>query len=167
VTLGERIEARRKAIGVKSQSALARMVPMNQSTLNGLVRNPYRWSPYLPALARALQTTVEYLVGETDDPDENAPAPPQAPTMQMVMMPVALPNEAALKQMFAAMLSSAVDETGRQLEGDALAHDLAMLLPSALGNLRGPLIEMPPALTDTPPAQPGDADVAPPVRRRA
>lgn len=72
MTIGERIEERRKALGIPSQSELARMADMRQSTLNGLIRKPYRWSPYLTALARALETTVEYLVGEVDHPEESA-----------------------------------------------------------------------------------------------
>lgn len=71
MTIGERIEERRKALGIPSQSELARMADMRQSTLNGLIRKPYRWSPYLTAIARALQTSVEYLVGEVEHPEEN------------------------------------------------------------------------------------------------
>lgn len=133
MTIGERIEQRRKALGIASQSELARRADMRQSTLNGLIRNPYRWSPYLVHIARALHTTVEYLTGDTDNPDEGA-APAQAsPSIHHVMLPVALPSENALARMFEGLLrtmdlSAPVDE---------VAHELATLLPIGLSQLRG------------------------------
>lgn len=77
VTIGDRIEQRRLQVGIESQSELARRVPMQQSTLNGLINKPYRWSPFLPKIARELRTTVDYLAGETDDPDADAPPEPE------------------------------------------------------------------------------------------
>lgn len=105
---------------------------MNQSTLNGLIRNPYRWSPYLPALSRALETTVEYLVGETDDPDDKALAPPPPPAVHHVMLAVALPPERALARMFDVMLEALPPELGRQEQ----ARLLAEWLPASLGQLK-------------------------------
>ena len=136
MTIGERIEERRKALGIKSQAELARRADVRQSTLNGLIRKPYRWSPYLPRLARELGTTVQYLVGDTDDPDKNAAPPPPPPRHQLVTMQVLLPSEAALTRMFQGFLLSL------EVEGAAeLAPELAKLLPSGLGQLRGPLRE--------------------------
>lgn len=131
MTIGERIEQRRKALGIKSQSELARQAGIRQSTLNGLIRNPYRWSPYLTKIARSLNTTVEFLIGETDDPDENAPPPPLPPTIQHLLLPVALPSEAALAAMYEAQLRVFGD-----LQGAELARALAKRLPSALGRLQ-------------------------------
>jgi transcriptional regulator with XRE-family HTH domain len=76
VSLGERIEARRKAVGIPSQAELARRAGIPQTTMNGLINRPYRWSPHLPRIAQVLQTTVEHLAGETDDPDGEVPAGP-------------------------------------------------------------------------------------------
>jgi transcriptional regulator with XRE-family HTH domain len=137
MTIGERIEERRKALRIPSQSELARRAEMGQSTLNGLIRNSYRWSPHLPRLARELQTTVEYLVGDTDDPDEGAPPPPAAPTSQFLMMPVAIPSENALARMFEGLLEL-VDQFAPK---DELARELAQLLPTGLSQLQGRLTE--------------------------
>ena len=137
VTIGARIEERRKAAGIKSQSALARRVGMPQSTMSSLIKRPYRWSPYLPQLARELGTTVEYLAGETNDPHKNAPPPPALPTFQHILMPVALPSENALAAMFEGLL----EVLDRSAPVDELARELAQLLPTGLSQLRGRLIE--------------------------
>lgn len=127
MTLGERIEARRKALGVKSQAELARMAGIGQSTMSGLIRKPYRWSPYLTKIARALETSVEYLLGETDDPELGAPQPSPAPRLQHVTMPVALPTEDALADGFEAVLSVSED-----MDRAELARELAKQLPGLL-----------------------------------
>ncbi|WP_267397618.1 MULTISPECIES: helix-turn-helix transcriptional regulator [unclassified Sphingomonas] len=137
MTIGERIEERRKALGIASQSELARRAEMRQSTLNGLIRKPYRWSPYLVAIARALHTSVEYLTGDTNDPNEGAPPPRPAPLVQHVMLPVALPSENALARMFEGLLEVADCSAGKA----ALARELAQLLPTGFSQLRGPLLE--------------------------
>ena len=131
MTLGERVEERRKAAGIASQAALARAAGLPQSTLNGLINRPYRWSPHLSRIAGALSTTVAYLVGETDDPDQNAPPPPPAPRVQLVTLQVALPSEAALAAMFEAQLQVFGD-----LQGAELARALAKRLPNGLVRLR-------------------------------
>jgi len=144
MTIGDRIEARRVELGIKSQSALARRVGMRQSTLNGLIRKPYRWSPYLTKIARELQTTVEYLSGETDDPDDNAPPAPAPPAIQQVMMPVSLPSENALADMFEGLLMTL--HQFQPILGwnlDELGRELAQLLPTGLSQLQGRLIELP------------------------
>jgi transcriptional regulator with XRE-family HTH domain len=149
VTIGERIEERRKALAIKSQSELARRAEMKQSTLSGIIRRPYRWSPHLPRLARELQTTVDYLVGDIDDPDESAPPPPPAPTFQFVTLQVALPSEPALARMFEGLLRTL--DRSRPLDEQALL--LAQRLPIGLSQLRD-LIPTPPmpAAAAAPPA---------------
>ena len=72
MTLGQRIEDRRRALGV-SQSELARRVGMPQSSYNSLVNSDVRSTKYLHRLARELQTTPDYLMADTDDPGEGAP----------------------------------------------------------------------------------------------
>ncbi|WP_344692935.1 helix-turn-helix transcriptional regulator [Sphingomonas cynarae] len=166
MTLGARIDRRRIAMGI-SQAELARRVGIRQSTINSLINGDSRSSRSITQIARELRTTPSYLLGETDDPDANAPPPSAPPIAQFVTMTVALPNEEVLTQMFLAMLGSAIDAEQRPLQGVELARDLAMLLPSALGNLRAPLIELRSADADMPPAQPEDDDGAEPVRRRA
>lgn len=155
MTIGERIEHRRKSLGIKSQSELARLADMRQSTLNGLIRNPYRWSPYLTKIARALQTTVEYLIGEANDPDENAPPPPPAAVIQLVTLQVALPSEAALARMYEGLLRP----LDRAMPVAELARILAKRLPSGLSQL----VDLLPANVMDGPPVPGEA---PPPREK-
>lgn len=138
MTLGERIEQRRKELGIPSQSELARRADVGQSTLSGLIRKPYRWSPYLVQIARALDTTVEYLTGEADNPEAEV-SPLSPPSSQQVMMPVTLPTENALADMFEGLLL-AIDRTQSV---DEVARELAQLLPTGLLRLQGPLVELP------------------------
>jgi len=71
VTLGERINARLAAVGL-SQAELARRVGVRQSTINSLVNSSSRTSRSIVKIARELQTTPAYLMGETDDPHTDA-----------------------------------------------------------------------------------------------
>lgn len=60
-----------------SQSELARRVGVTQTTIRKLVSGGGYGSKYLHLIARALGTTVEYLTGEIDDPEADAPPPPE------------------------------------------------------------------------------------------
>lgn len=73
--IGERIEARRKDLGL-SQAAVARGSGTPQQTLNSIIKKNPRSSPHLVRLAAFLQTTPAYLTGETDDPLADAPDAP-------------------------------------------------------------------------------------------
>ena len=117
-----------------SQSALARTIGVTQGAIAKIATNNPNGSSKLHLLARALGTTPAYLTGETHDPDEGAPQPQPQPTVQHIMMPVALPAQPALEAMFQGLLRSMPG-----LEGDALAHELSKLLPIGLRQLRGPL----------------------------
>jgi transcriptional regulator with XRE-family HTH domain len=75
MTIGERIEQRRKDVGIASQAELARRASVPQQTMNGLINRPYNWSPHLPRLARELRTTLAFLLGHSDDPDADLPPP--------------------------------------------------------------------------------------------
>jgi len=136
MTLGSRIEERRKSLGI-SQAELARRVGVRQSTMNSLINGDSRSSRSIVQIAHELQTTPAYLTGVTDDPDAGAPAPPSAPTLQHVMLPVALPSENALARMFEGLLEL-VDQSAPPAE---LARELAQLLPTGLSQLKGRLIE--------------------------
>ena len=65
--IGDRITARLEALGL-SQAELARRVKLAQPTINSLIKRNKVGSKYLHRIARELQTTPEYLAGETDDP---------------------------------------------------------------------------------------------------
>lgn len=71
VIIGERIEQRLRAANI-SQSELARRVGVSQATIAGLVSGRSQGSKYIDRIARELGTTPAYLVGEIEDPDENA-----------------------------------------------------------------------------------------------
>ena len=126
-----------------SQSELARRVGVSQATIFKLLTGESYGSKHLHRIARELETTPAYLEGETDDPAPDAPPPPRpAATLHHVMMPVALPSENALARMFEGMLAAA----DREGPVDALARELAQLLPTALLQLRGRLYELPPVM---------------------
>lgn len=136
--LGERIRTRAKELGI-NHSELARRSKTPQSTVSTIINGDGRWSPHLARIARVLSTTVDYLTGETDDPDVGAP-PPLPPVLNHIMMPVALPSENALARMFEGLLEVA-DRSAPTAE---LARELAQLLPSGLLQLRGRLTELAP-----------------------
>lgn len=64
---GDRISERLKALDL-SQAELARRVGITQPAINHLIKRGSGGSAHLYKIARELQTTPEYLVGETDDP---------------------------------------------------------------------------------------------------
>lgn len=72
MTLGARIESRLEAVGL-SQAELARRVGVRQSTMNSLIRGNSRTSRSIVQIARELQTTPAFLLGETDDPKADVP----------------------------------------------------------------------------------------------
>lgn len=134
MNVGARIRQRLADLSI-SQSELARRVGINQSTVAALLAGRSRSSSHLHAIARALSTTTAYLVGETGDPDLNAPPPlPQVP--RQIMMAVTLPSEDALEQMFEAFLEIA----GEGLSRAELARELAQQLPIGLSALQAPLV---------------------------
>lgn len=74
-TVGMRIERRLTDLGL-SQSELARRVGLKPTTINSLVRGSSGSSKHLHTIARALDTTINYLIGVTSDPAEGAQLPP-------------------------------------------------------------------------------------------
>ncbi len=131
MTLGARIEQRRKQLGI-SQAELARRVGVRQSTMNSLINGSSRSSRSIVRIAHHLHTTPAYLTGETDDPGQDLPPPRVEPT-PFIMMPVAFPPQPALEAMFRGMIRSMPGVTG-----DELAHELSKLLPKVFQQLRGP-----------------------------
>lgn len=65
--VGERIEAQLEAKGW-SQSQLARRIGVSQQTIWKLVTGASSTSKHLRTIAKELDTSEEYLLGETDDP---------------------------------------------------------------------------------------------------
>jgi transcriptional regulator with XRE-family HTH domain len=83
--LGQRIEQRRKQIGI-TQAELARRVGMPQSSMNSLINGDSRATKYLHKLVRELRTTPEYLSGEIDDPADGAPVEPALSSEQRELL---------------------------------------------------------------------------------
>lgn len=131
MTFGERVKGRLATLG-KTQAWLAREVGLHQSTINGIIKNGQRSSTHIVAIARALWTTPEYLLGETDDPDTDAPIRPPVPPYQAITMQVLLPSEDALTRMFEALLSMVDPKTSIEEQARLLAKNL----PVGLSQLR-------------------------------
>lgn len=70
-TIGNRVEERLNALE-KSQQWLADKVGMKQQGVGSIIKGSSRRPRKLREIARALQTSQEYLLGETDEP---APIP--------------------------------------------------------------------------------------------
>lgn len=154
MAVGERLRQRLDEMGM-SQSALARAVSLNQSTIAALIAGRARSSAHLHKIARALGTTPAFLEGETDDPSENAPPPLAAPRYQALTLQVLLPSEAALARMFEGILRAMPE--GAPLDAQALL--LAKRLPIGLSQLRDLLPDQVPA--DRRPARPPEAHATP------
>lgn len=140
--IGQRIAERRKAKGL-SQGALAKRSGLSQPTIGKLEAGISSGSSHIHRIARSLDTTPAYLTGEIDDPDLNA-ALPASPVHHQVLLPVSLPSENALADMFEGLLMTIHEFqpiTGWQL--DALGRELAQLLPTGLSQLQGRLFELP------------------------
>lgn len=84
MTVGGRIQERLNLLGM-SQAELARRVGLAQTTINNLIRGDSRSSAHLHKIARVLQTSVDYLIGETDDAAGTAPPPPTREQMAQLM----------------------------------------------------------------------------------
>ena len=134
MSVGSRIHERLSVVGI-SQSELARRVKLSQPAISALIKGNSRSSTHLHRIARELATTPAYLTGETDDPDEGAPAPTPTPSVQFATMQVALPSEEALTRMFLGVLLASEGYSPNEL-----ALELAKSLPSGLQLLIVPLI---------------------------
>ncbi|MGB7407175.1 MAG: helix-turn-helix domain-containing protein [Pontixanthobacter sp.] len=70
--LGERLVERMKAAGL-SQAALARRVGVSQPSIFKLIHENKTGSGKIHVIARELETTPAYLMGETDNPETEIP----------------------------------------------------------------------------------------------
>ena len=126
--IGERLLQRIDQQGL-TQAEVGRRVGISQQAIGRLVGDGVYNSRYLHKIARVLKTSPEYLTGEIDDPDIDAPlaVTPASAQFITVRMSVVLPPPQALEKMFRGMLRT-IDPEDPQLE---LARQLAALLPSA------------------------------------
>ncbi|OJY65505.1 MAG: hypothetical protein BGP16_12830 [Sphingobium sp. 66-54] len=148
---GDRIRERLNALD-RSQGWLAREIEVSPQAISKMVSGKVGDSPKLYQIARALETSVEFLIGESDDasPQRVAEgrggyrAEPLAKTgrVQYVSMAVAMPNENALADMMESLLAL-VPENATRVEA---ARILAQRLPAGFAAI-GPV--QPAAGTET------------------
>lgn len=124
-----------------SQSGLARAVGATQGSISLIMLGKTTNSRLLPKIATALGVSLAWLLGMADDPTEAGIPPPIPP---QVMLPVVLPSESALADMFEGLLL-VIDELQpvRERRLDEIARELAQLLPTGLSQLQGRLFELP------------------------
>lgn len=136
---GDRIRERLNALD-RSQGWLAREIEVSPQAISKMVSGKVGDSPKLYQIARALETSVEFLIGESDD----ASPQPLAKTgrVQYVSMAVAMPNENALADMMESLLAL-VPENATRVEA---ARILAQRLPAGFAAI-GPV--QPAAGTET------------------
>ena len=154
VTASRLADAMRKA--GEDQSSLSRAIGITQGAISKILQGKTANSRHLPRIAHHLGTSLPWLLGETDDPESDQPAP-TAPVVHFVTMQVALPSERALARMFEGLLRS----MDLSAPVDAQALLLAKRLPIGLSQLRDllpdtvpsapPSAERPPALATTAP----------------
>lgn len=140
VTVAERLSEAMTARRV-SQSALARAVGATQGSISLILLGKTTNSRLLPKIAMFLGVSLAWLLGMADEQDDGNAMPAVPP---QVMLPVVLPSENALAEMFAGLLL-VIDELQpvRERQLDELARELAQLLPTGLSQLQGRLFELP------------------------
>lgn len=122
-----------------SQSELGRRVGVTQATIYKLLTGVSYGSKHLHRIARELGTTPAYLTGETNDPAPDA-LPPPPPPVHYVMMPVALPPEPALAEMFDILLAG-INPNLSEADRSEQAQLLAERLPIGLSRLQSQRID--------------------------
>lgn len=127
--IGSKVKARLDALGM-TQTELASEVGVTQGTIASLISGRSNGSKHLHKIARALRTSPEYLLGETDVVSVRE-APTEPAYLKTVVMHVAMPSHEALTAMFNGLLRN-VDLT--LARGD-IARQLAELLPIGLATL--------------------------------
>ncbi len=115
----------------EDQSSLARAIGITQGAVSKILQGKTANSRHLPRIALHLGASLPWLLGETEDPQLNQPAP-SAPVVHFVTMQVALPSERALARMFEGLLRS----MDLSAPVDAQALLLAKRLPIGLSQLR-------------------------------
>ncbi|QCB44296.1 XRE family transcriptional regulator [Sphingomonas sp. PAMC26645] len=143
-------------IAGEDQSSLARAIGITQGAISKILQGKTANSRHLPRIAHYLGSSLPWLLGETNDPGLDQPAP-TAPAVHFVTMQVALPSERALTRMFEGLLRS----MDLSAPVDVQAQLLAKRLPIGLSQLRDLLpdtapsvpqsVERPPALATTAP----------------
>jgi len=123
-----------------SQSGLARAVGATQGSISLILLGKTTNSRLLPKIATFLGVSLAWLLGMADEPCDNGALPVIPP---QVMLPVVLPSENALADMFEGLLL-VIDELQpvRERQLDEIARELAQLLPTGLSQLQGRLFEM-------------------------
>ncbi|QDC38388.1 helix-turn-helix domain-containing protein [Sphingobium fuliginis] len=122
----------RDAMGARNmdQKELADAAGCTQGAISQILVGKTQRSRFLPDIAAALGVELDWLRGLTNG-DQGAP---RAPAVQYFSMKVALPSEAALRDMFRSLLVLVPEGASK----DEAAEILARRLPSGLAAI-GPL----------------------------
>lgn len=133
--IGERLSEAMKAKGV-DQETVARAVGCTQSAISLILSGKTHRSRLLPDIAQFLGVSLRWLKGQDVSPDEvedeSGAHAAEASKLRVLMVPMVLPSEDALTQMFSALLALERPEDTR----DERARFLAQLLPAALAQLQ-------------------------------
>jgi transcriptional regulator with XRE-family HTH domain len=132
-TTGERVDQLLKELRLE-QGDLAERVGVRQSTISKIVQGRTKNSRHLPRIASVLGVSVDYLLGSADEPTACAPLP-DPPPLHVVTLPVVLPSEQALAQMFDTLLEL-IDQLPGNPDRSERARLLARWLPTGLSQLR-------------------------------
>lgn len=129
VVVADRLRERMDALGL-SQAELARRVGVRQPTIFKLTSGGGYGSKHLHRIARELGTTPAYLTGETDNPDEDAPAAPELKHEERELVECArgmsAPNRAALMQLARALPKDELPAPASNREEVALPPERAL-----------------------------------------
>jgi transcriptional regulator with XRE-family HTH domain len=150
-----------------SQSRLARDIGATQGAISLILLGKTTNSRLLPKIATRLGVSLAWLLGMVDDPCEGGG--PDVLEQPQIMLPVRLPSENALADMFEGLLLT-IHQLGPLSERrvDELARELAQLLPTGLSQLQGRLFELPrpprqsPTLVEAKPGVLANTDREPP-----
>lgn len=119
------------------QKQLADAAGCTQGAISQILLGRTQRSRFLPEIAAALGVSLDWLRGASSD-QSDVPIPPGKetlrPVVQLVSLPVALPSEAALRDMFRSLLVLVPEGATK----DEAAEILARRLPSGLAAI-GPL----------------------------
>ena len=142
----DRVRSQMAKVGL-NQSQLARRINVTQGAIAKIANNNPAGSSHLHRIARVLQTTSEYLTGETDEPSPTAALPIPSEQLHFVQLAVALPSERALTRMFDALLEL-IDALPAEVDRSERARLLARWLPTGLSQLRDLLPDQAAALPE-------------------
>jgi transcriptional regulator with XRE-family HTH domain len=158
---GQRIKARLKQMR-QTQRWLANQTNIPEQTISNLVNSRYDDSGSISQavpIAKALNTTVDYLYGLTTSPDR--PIWPSAKVRRLATLAERLPDS-ELERLIADV-SKKVKETGDQLWRSQVEQAIEGLVQRHGGDVEATLRTLDQLVNDSPPTPPGDSETSSPA----